>query len=164
MDETLEGFLGEFAVRSAPSYLIAARKGEMNRGSRSEVSIALDSLGGSPRGFTASYIEPYDAWWTGPAVQFKTEESSSRKVSCSIFVQGQNETEVRDQFEMLRNLLVAEIKRQLSDARMEANATSNATKTSWWARTWKDNLAAFLIGIAVIVVSGVLLYTLHVHQ
>ncbi len=164
MDEALEGFLGEFAVRSAPSYLIIAHKGEVNRASRSEVSIALDSLGGSPRGFTASYIEPRDPWWTGRAVQFKTEESSSQRISCSLSVQGQNETEVRGQFEMVRNLLAAEIRRQLSDARMDANATSNAMETSWWARTWRDNLAAFLIGIGIIVASGVILYRLHVHQ
>lgn len=118
MDEALEGFLGEFAVRSAPSYSIIANKGEVNRKSRAEVSIALDSLGGSSRAFTASYTEPYDPWWTGRAVEFKTEQSSNQKISCSLSAQGQNENEVRGQFEIIRNLFTAEINREFPPAKI----------------------------------------------
>ena len=112
MDEALEGFLGEFAVRSAPRYSIIASKGEVSRKFRTEVSNALDALGGSPHAFIASYVEPYDPWWTDRAVEFKTEQSSSQKISCSLSAQGQNENDVRGQFEMIRNLFTAEINRQ----------------------------------------------------
>lgn len=118
MDKALGEFLGEFAVRSAPSYSIIASKGEVNRNFRTDVSNALDSLGGSPRAFIASYIEPYDSWYTGRAVEFKTEQSSGQIVSCSLSAQGQNENDVRGQFEMIRNLFTAEINRQFPPVRI----------------------------------------------
>lgn len=110
LDEALDGFLGEYSVRVRPSYTISATNGSVDRSQRSEVSNAIDSLGGSPNSIVSAYYEPYDAMWTGRSVRMSVDDVSGG-VYVFLNVGGHNEETARGQFHALRNQISAEIER-----------------------------------------------------
>lgn len=165
VDEALEGFLGDYAVRAIPSYSVDAKSGSVDRKLRSELKGAIDALGGSPRALNSRYTEPYDAFWTGRSVRLSVLDILG-DVCVSLVVEGQNEELAQGQFHTVSNQISALIEREfptpiigekLNNGGNALTGTTTSPERSWIARTWRDHMAAFIITIVGGTVSGLII-------
>jgi hypothetical protein len=132
LDEALENVLLGFASSSHEPYKIRTDSGSIDRPSRSQISDAVDSLGGSLRGL--------EVWYTGPdasrRVNLEVQPFAAWPLSmigCSLQVFGDDENETNGRFDTLRNRMDAEIKRRWpksTDAKQEIAPPPAATPTA----------------------------------
>ena len=168
VDEALEGFLGDYAVRAIPSYSVDAKNGSVDRKLRSELNGAIDAFGGSPRALHSRYSEPYDAFWTGNRSVRLSVLNILDDVCVSLVVEGQNEELAQGQFHTLSNQISALIEREFpkpilgeklnnGDNALALTGTATSLERSWIARTWRDHMAAFIITIVGSTASGLII-------
>jgi hypothetical protein len=110
LDEALEHFLEDFAFSSHEPYKIRTDSGTIDRPFRAQISDAVDSLGGSPRGF--------EVWYLGPdrsrSVNLEVVPFSAwplHRIGCTLQVFCDDENETNGRFATLLNRMDAEITR-----------------------------------------------------
>jgi hypothetical protein len=111
LDKALECFLKDFGFSSHVAYKISTDSGSVDRSSRTQISAAVDSLGGSLSSLEVRYTNPDGGRSVGIATQ-PFPAFPLYRISCGLHVHGDDETETNGRFDTLRNRMDAEIKRQ----------------------------------------------------